>query len=136
MQNSFLEQLRAAGLKVTPARLSVLDVFSRNQKPLSMKKLVNAVKGQRIDQATVYRVVKSLLVVDLIRPVELRHGHAHYELVDNKKHHHHIVCDNCGKIEDITVPGEARLLARIQKSHQYQLRDHAVEMFGLCRNCQ
>lgn len=136
MQNTFSEQLRVAGLKVTSARLNVLDVFHRNRKPLSIKNLVSAVKSQRIDQATVYRVVKSLLAVDLIRPVELRHGHAHYELVDNTKHHHHMVCDNCGKVEDITVPGEAQLLARIQKTHQYQLRDHAVEMFGLCRNCQ
>jgi Fe2+ or Zn2+ uptake regulation protein len=128
--------LRTAGFKATPARLALLSLMKRTRKPLSAQRMIDALKPG-FDQATVYRIVKNLISSGIIRQVDLRHNHGHYELADAKTHHHHVICRSCGRIED----AEACLSEKFKKevlAHSKSfstIDDHALEFFGVCNNC-
>ncbi len=96
--------LRSLKLKVTPARLAILEVFEHYQKPLSIQDIAKKVEGLEleIDTVTLYRNVESLKDLGLLVEVSLNERDAHYELV-NKHHHHHLICEQCGKVADISL---------------------------------
>lgn len=128
------ETLRKAGSKATPGRLKVLELLSKKEKALSIKDLQNLLKS-RLDQATLYRMMDAMEKSGLVRQVNLLHGHAHYELA-GRKHHHHIICENCGKVVDISkcnikpLEQEALTLAKFSS-----INHHSLELFGLCSKC-
>ena len=91
-----------------------------------------------LDSVTLYRSLETLVEKSLVRPVDLRHGHTDYELVREGTHHHHIVCEKCGAIEDINWCPESDLKNQIlKKSKNFtHLTDHSLEFFGLCKRCE
>ena len=91
--------LRKAGYKATPSRLAILEVFKKTRNPMSAQGIIDALPSDT-DQATIYRTLKSLKEKGIIKQIDLRHNHAHYELA-NTVEHHHLVCLKCGKIEDV-----------------------------------
>lgn len=127
--------LRKNGLKATSARIALLALLERTAAPLSAQALIERL-GDQIDQATVYRALQSLKERHIIRQVDLRHNHAHYERTTGEEHHH-LVCLRCGTIEDVhqcnidhmhhTVLAHAKNFARIEQ--------HALEFYGICKRC-
>src|SRR5580698_3348380 len=98
---SFATTLRKAGLKATPSRLAILELFRKSKHPLAAQEIIDSVplhtgkprKGKS-DPATIYRTLKSLNAKGIIHPIDLRHNHAHYELTDIAEHHH-LICLEC-----------------------------------------
>lgn len=128
--------LVAAGLKATRARLAVLSYFRRVTEPLSAQEAAKGIPRGMADQATVYRVVQSFLEAGILREVNLRHGHADYELAD-RPDHHHVVCLGCGKVEEFDGCGaEALSRAVLKKLRSFRsIEEHAIELFGYCTTC-
>jgi Fur family ferric uptake transcriptional regulator len=134
----FDDLLRSHGLKATPQRLLVLKLLAAQKKPASIAELKKRAGRNKIDNVTLYRSLDSFVEKSLVRPVDLRHGHTDYELVTDPKHHHHIVCENCGKIEEFEWCPDAGLESRLLKktSNFAKLSDHSLEFFGLCKTCE
>jgi len=132
--SSSRKALREAGYKATPDRFAVLDILARSRTPLSIKRIMALAKG--MDQVTVYRTLKTLKDADLVRQVDLEHGHAHFELTDPKDHHH-LICTNCGKIEDFGGCDMEPLVKKaLRGSKQFgAVTRHSLEFFGLCKAC-
>lgn len=128
--------LRDAGLKATPARLAVLNLLSMAKKPLSINDIKQDLKRHSsIDQATIYRIIKALEKKGLIKQVDFQHGHAHYELRTHD-HHHHVVCENCGKVADISKCDTTDIEKQALKISGFsKINDHSLELFGLCNKC-
>jgi Fe2+ or Zn2+ uptake regulation protein len=133
----FRPLLRRAGYKATPARLAILSAFKRASLPPSAQEIIDSLKG-RFDQATVYRAVRQLKAAGIIRQIDLRHNHAHYELIGTNDDHHHLVCMRCGKIEDVTGCGVEdmyqNLLGRTKSFAD--IRQHSLEFYGTCKICE
>ncbi len=74
----------------------------------------------------------------------LVHGndHAHYELAEQlTEHHHHLVCDECGSVADVTLPTRVettmdRSFADAANRHGFAASRHAIDIFGLCADCR
>ena len=115
--------LRKSGSKATPSRLAILDVFKRTRNPMSAQEIMDALP-QGTDQATVYRTLKSLKEKGLIRQIDLRHNHAHYELADIAEHHH-LICLRCGRIEKVEHCGVEDNSIHDAPRFQTFCRDHA-----------
>ena len=129
------EVLRKIGYKATPQRLAILAALKREKNPMSIQKMIGHLpKG--IDQATVYRTVKSLKEKGILKQIDLRHNHAHYELADMAKHHH-LICVHCGRIEDVHYcEVEATQVVVLRKSRHFaEIREHALEFYGVCKSC-
>jgi Fur family transcriptional regulator, ferric uptake regulator len=150
MQNDtrYAALLRTHGLKATPQRMQVLSLLAVQKKPVSIAELqqkaklgVKGAKKSSIDTVTLYRSLEALMKNDLVRPVDLRHGHTDYELVEEGKHHHHIVCEKCGVIEDFNSFPEDELKKAFKKNSAKKsskfatLTDHSLELFGICKKC-
>jgi Fur family transcriptional regulator, ferric uptake regulator len=132
---TFKALLRKSGYKATPSRLAVLALLEKNRKPMSAQKIIDGI-GSAMDQATVYRILKDLKSKGIIRQVDLRHNHAHYEL-SNADDHHHLVCIRCGTIEDVHDCGIEEVQGTIlRRSKNFEeINQHALEFYGICKAC-
>ncbi len=128
--------LRASGCRATRCRVAILRSLAADPAPRSVPRLVAGVAGVA-DKVTVYRTLRTLEAAGVVRAVDLRHAHAHYELVAGRQHHHHIVCRSCGAIEEVALGDErvieAQALARAERFAF--VTDHALEFFGVCKRC-
>ena len=68
--NTIAELLRSKHLKVTPARVAILEVFAKQEKPLNAKQVTKGLKSKDINQTTVYRTLTSLELEGIIKKVE------------------------------------------------------------------
>lgn len=131
--------LGGQGYSWTQARSAVLTVLATVPSPLRAEQIHRALHNPRINLSSVYRTLRLFEALKIVRRVELGEGAARYELADGyRHHHHHLVCDACGRIEDMaTCPVEgADLTRRIRKRTGFTVRSHVFELFGLCRPCR
>jgi Fur family ferric uptake transcriptional regulator len=134
-KDTYASLLRTHGLKATPQRVHVLGLLAKAKKPVSIAELQKKADSS-LDSVTLYRSLETLVQNSLARPVDLRHGHTDYELTSDREHHHHIVCEKCGAIEDFEWCPEPSLEKKILKNTGFaKLFDHSLEFFGLCKKC-
>ena len=131
------ESLHSAGLKVTLPRLKVLEIFrSSTTRHLSADDVFRMLRdqGQDASLGTVYRVLSQLEQVGLILRSAFSEDRAVYELNEGP-HHDHLVCINCGRVEEFTDNTiEARQVA-VAHQHGYVLTEHRLALLGLCPKC-
>ena len=130
------KQLKISGLKITPARLAVIGTFSNKCLPLGAENIYEKLKKNEIDLATVYRTLISFEKAGILRRVDLHKNAQFYEL--NEDHHHHIICNNCGLVEELGGCNIEKFISKISsKSENFKvIKDHSLEFFGLCKNCE
>jgi len=125
------------GIRPTRSRLILLYEIMSRKTPFNSEDIVVATSGGSAGRATVFRNILLFKEIGILREVDIRQDSIFYEYnVDN--HHHHIVCTECGHIEDFDVC-DADLLIKdaIKQSKYFQLiTDHSFEMFGICKVCQ
>ena len=98
------EILKLGKLKITPIRLKLMDALEHAKEPVRAKDLVKQVKS---DIVTVYRNLETLNRLGLVSQVFLDQKEAYFELKSG--HHHHAICENCGKVSDIHDLGHKKL---------------------------
>ncbi|MFH0772800.1 MAG: Fur family transcriptional regulator [bacterium] len=126
--------IKEKGQRLTSQKREVLRVL--HQKPQTVLEILNTVKSKKntIDKATVYRILTSLVRLEVVREIHLGDRETRYELA-NCGHHHHLVCENCGDIEDIELCEDA-LLKEARKHSSFKIKRHSLEFFGTCKKCQ
>lgn len=129
--------MQDTGLKKTPARMAILDVFHKTTKPLDAETIVELLEkaDAKTDRVTVYRTLNTLTEFNVLKKVEFGEGKFRYELA-SLPHHHHLICTNCGKVEDIAECGMEEVEAKLQKRTSFVIKQHNAEFFGLCADCQ
>ncbi len=125
------ELLRQHGLKVTSTRKDVLDALIMARKPIAAEALQDAL-GKNADIATIYRTLQTLVSKGLVYQTNFRDRKAHYEY--QEKHHHHVVCTECGTREETKLCIDAKKLARTFTNFR-TLDSHVLEFFGVCNKC-
>jgi Fe2+ or Zn2+ uptake regulation protein len=127
--------LRKSGYNATPSRVVILEIFKKSKKPLSALEIMELLP-RGADQVTVYRTLKSFKEKGVIKQIDLRHNHAHYELA-NLAEHHHLICLKCGKVEDVHRCGVEAVEASALRSskHFAEIKQHALEFYGICKAC-
>jgi Fur family ferric uptake transcriptional regulator len=131
-----VERLRAAGLRVTSARLAILEAVRSGTHP-GADQVARTVR-ERLGHVTiqaVYEALGAFAAAGLIRRIEPAGNPARYEgrVGDN---HHHVVCRGCGAIGDVDcVVGHAPCL---EPSHNqgFVIDEAEVTFWGLCDQCQ
>lgn len=135
VQHSCESELQEAQLKVTPARIAAIKLFEKHHKPLDAQHIINHLqKDLGVDRVTVFRMLNAFTERGLVRKLEFGEGKSRYEL--NTGEHHHLICRNCGSIEDIVDCDIASLEKEIMIKKHFLVEKHALEFFGLCETCQ
>lgn len=142
MHNHVIQQnpsviLRDKGFRVTLGKITLLELLQKAGKPLSIQQILCIWKNNTPNQATLYRSLTRLRKAGIVRRVDLNTGVAHFEYTPNRPHHHHIVCTDCGVIEDISDCSIGLLEKKLtQKSPLFKkIDEHTLEFFGHCVNC-
>lgn len=131
------DELQEASLKATPARIAVMKFLESTDMPVDVSLIINYLKNEKInaDPATIFRMMNDFLAKGITKEIQLEKGKVHYELA-SKGDHHHLVCDQCGKIEAVEDNFVPQMEKELAKKHQFLIRRHSLEFFGLCSNCQ
>jgi Fur family ferric uptake transcriptional regulator len=99
---SLKSELNSRGWRLTPQRETILHVFQNLPRGdhLSAEELHDLLqqRGEAISLSTIYRSVKLMARMGILRELELAEGHKHYELNQPfPHHHHHLVCIQCNR---------------------------------------
>jgi Fe2+ or Zn2+ uptake regulation protein len=129
------EELRGAGLRVTAARVALLDTV-RHGDHLDVEAIASGVRDRvgHVSLQAVYDALHALAEAGLIRRIEPAGSPARYEgrVMDN---HHHVVCRSCGVVADVDcATGEAPCLTA-SDDHGFSIDEAEVVYWGLCPRC-
>jgi Fur family ferric uptake transcriptional regulator len=132
------ERLRRESHKLTGPRQSILGVLRQHARPLSNKQIHAALAGGECDLATVYRSMRLLEKIGIVKRFDFGDGRARYELLRNGDdgHHHHLVCTRCAEVVELHECFTRELEERIATRNGFQAVTHRLEFFGVCPACQ
>ena len=134
-----LDNLQAQGLRNGGARRSVIEHLGEQPCCRSAQEIFDGIRadGGRVGIASVYRALDQLVELGLVQRVELGDGIARFEPSHRDgDHHHHLVCDDCGKVEPFSDPGLEQALERAARRLDYGMRAHEVVLHGRCDDCR
>jgi Fe2+ or Zn2+ uptake regulation protein len=129
------QELRGAGLRVTAARVALLDTV-RHGDHLGVEAIAAGVRDRvgHISVQAVYEALHALTSAGLIRRIEPAGSPARFEgrVGDN---HHHVVCRTCGAVADVDCAvGEAPCLTA-SDDHGFSIDEAEVVYWGTCPDC-
>jgi Fur family ferric uptake transcriptional regulator len=135
--------LTRAGHHRGAARDRVIDLLAGQHCALSALEIEDALRrgrrGQRpAGRASIYRVLELLHHHDLVNRLDLGDGIARYEPTDpaGEHHHHHLVCDQCGKLVAFKDPALERSIDQLSDRLGFRTTDHEVTLRGDCPDCR
>jgi Fur family ferric uptake transcriptional regulator len=134
VQNLEPSQLRRAGLKITAPRLKILEILaSATVRHMSAEDVYRRLLelNEDIGLATVYRVLTQFESAGLVTRHHFEGGTAVFELNEGT-HHDHIVCVDCGHVEEFSDEGIEDRQRQIATRLGFEINDHSLTLHGRC----
>lgn len=134
------DHLRRSRQRYTAGRRGLVEMLVDIQRPVTIPELIEAGAGQ--SQSSLYRNLAVLEQCGIVRRLPSVNESSRYELDEHfTEHHHHLVCSQCGRVEDITLTATLEddlehAVERAGRSHGYALEDHRLELIGACPDCR
>ena len=126
--------LKTIGLKATLPRLRILELFEKSDvRHLTAEEVYKILLKEGTDTglATVYRVLTQFEQAGLLTRHHFESGKAVFEL--NQGHHHdHLVCINCGRVEEFLDPEIEQRQTKIAVERGFAIREHALYLYAEC----
>ncbi|KKK75619.1 hypothetical protein LCGC14_2871900 [marine sediment metagenome] len=133
-----LRALRSAGHRGGGARIAVLELLAAQSCCLSAQEIFDQLRadGRAVGIASVYRALDLLSRMKLVRRLDVE-GVACYEPAHpGGEHHHHVVCESCGKVTAFEDELLEEALERLAGRLRYLVGDHEVVLRGACPQCR
>ena len=87
--------------------------------------------SKKVSRATLYRALKQLVGAGVLVEADFGHGHTHYEISVGHKHHIHLICSDSGTVKEVESPELEKVLQKIAKSENFNLKSHKIQLFGV-----
>jgi Fur family transcriptional regulator, ferric uptake regulator len=131
--------LRDAGHRAGGARGAVIELLSGQSCCLSAQDISDRLsegESRNVGLASVYRALDLLHGMGLVQRVDLGDGNLRYEPVQpDGEHHHHAVCDRCGRVTAFEDDRLESALERLAGRLRHSISAHEVVIHGRCRSC-
>ena len=138
MNNKLLKTLfKEKSLRLSHPRFLVYQELSNAPVPQSPQELYHSLMkgGRKVGLTSIYRALdlfKSLGIV-----FQIIHGpNVRYKLCELEEHHHHVVCKACGEVVELGFCDISEWSNRVTESTGYEVTDHQLNFYGLCRACK
>lgn len=131
----YYEKIRNNGLKVTPRRKKIIQVFADKRTHMTAEDVWSSLKNEfkKCGLPSVYRNLDSLTECGVLTRIQKFDGKKHYSLcpAGEEYHHHHIVCVKCGKVDAVKELEEGKL----KSIKGYKVLSHFLQVNGICEEC-
>ncbi|MEZ5977057.1 MAG: Fur family transcriptional regulator [Planctomycetota bacterium] len=138
LENAFATYLSAQGLRFTSQRKRVFDRAFATHEHFTAERLYNwlaEARGAKVSRATVYRTLALLVEGGFLNSLDTGKGELLYEHVLGHKHHDHMVCVSCGRIDEFHSSEIERLQEAVANERGFVMVEHDLRLFGYCRAC-
>lgn len=136
--NSPEDILKDKGYKLTQQRKAIIDVLRSCRCPHTANEILSLVSGEYsgINFSTIYRNLELLVRLGIVEKLNLSEGYCHFKLA-GEKHHHHIICSQCGEIREIEICPFSQIIekARLEEL-DFEPTGHKFEIYGICSKCR
>jgi Fur family ferric uptake transcriptional regulator len=128
--------LDRAGYRLTEPRRRLAELIENRDAHFTASELLAEARAGRLNvgRATVFRTLEVLEELGAVERLDLPSGE-HAYVTCQKAHHHHIVCSQCGRTEEIADAGLRVVVGEIARRTGYRVDEHRLELFGLCAAC-
>lgn len=129
-----IEDLKNTGLKATLPRLKILEIFQKGaQRHMTAEDVFRVLLDDRSDVglATVYRVLTQFEQAGILSRSHFEGGKAVFELNEGQ-HHDHLVCLDCGKVEEFFDAEIEKRQQAVAKAKGFSISDHALSLYATC----
>jgi Fur family transcriptional regulator, peroxide stress response regulator len=129
-------RLARRGLRLTRQRQVVLDAVRAARGHPAAHEIYQSARRvlPQISLGTVYRTLGVLRDAGVVQELHLKEAQGRYEELG--EHHHHVVCTECGRIQDLSDEAFQGLKMRAQAATDFRIQDLRLEFFGLCPVCK
>ena len=138
-EETIFNEIKKLSPRLTKTRRGLIEALYRSPAPLSVPDILVALEGKGVvvNKTTVYRELERLEKMGHVHGVQFQDRKQYYELT-SRGHHHHLICMQCEKVEDVDV-NESELLQeekKVSKQKNFTVLRHSLEFFGLCKKCK
>jgi Fur family ferric uptake transcriptional regulator len=127
------QQLSRAGYRSGGARRQVVELLADEGCALTALEIDRRLNS--VGRASVYRTLDQLEQLHLIQRVEIGGDAAGYERIDPDEHHHHLVCERCGRLVPFSSEDLEEAIEAIGRRADFQIAAHDVVLRGACERC-
>lgn len=138
LEERALRRLREHNFRVTMSRIQVIRVLAESRTPLTAYRIQEAVlsRGGRIDVVSVYRILSLMTQIGLAHHVGIVGGYIACRMEREHDNQLHLVCEDCGQIEEHGLSEQARLAVESHlKTRGARSKTITVEVLGRCATC-
>jgi Fur family ferric uptake transcriptional regulator len=131
------ERVRVAGYRGGAAQRAVVDLLASESCCLTAQEIFDRLRGgeRRVSLASIYRTLDLLSELGLVQRVEVGQGSARFERSAAEDHHHHLVCNDCGRVEAFSDERLERAIHGVANKVGYDVDAHDVVLHGACADC-
>jgi Fur family transcriptional regulator, ferric uptake regulator len=125
--------LREAGYRTGGARSQVVELLGSEDCALTALEIDRRLES--VGRSSVYRTLEQLEGLRLVQRIDLGGEASGYERLSPGGHHHHIVCERCGKVVPFEDPDLERAIRRVSRRASFEVAGHDVTLRGTCAGC-
>ena len=131
-----LAALDTAGFRLTEPRRAVATLIADRDGPFTAADLLADARARRlgIGRATVFRALDAFSGLNVVERLDLPNGE-HAYVGCEPAHHHHVVCEGCGRTTEIDDAGIRDIVRAVERRTGFRVDSHRVELFGRCSAC-
>jgi Fur family ferric uptake transcriptional regulator len=129
-----IRRLGEAGYRSGGSRRQVVELLAGE--PCAVTALEIDRRLDSVGRASVYRTLEQLEQLHLVQRVEIGGDAAGYERVDPDLHHHHLVCERCGRITPFASDALEEAIEAISRESEFAVSGHDVVLRGTCPACR
>jgi Fur family transcriptional regulator, ferric uptake regulator len=136
-QLDYATLMRQQGYRVTPQRQLILDAVCDGNGHTTAEEIYARVRATAptVNRATVYRTLDFLCDLGLVVGADVGTGPMVYEIAGETPHHH-LVCQQCGQVEQIDHELVQPFFEKIEQERQFTVKTNHLALFGSCRRCR
>ena len=133
---NIISRLRHKGYRLTPQRMMILEAVEAADNHISAEEIYTRVcdRYPHLNISTVYRTIELLNKLGLVTETDMGDGRVRYHSI-KKGHHHHLVCQKCGRIIDLDEAVLSPLKDVLSRDYGFDADLKHLAIFGHCKEC-